>query len=285
MRITRSVLFSSGRSASRTDELLLEPVQLRRRLAAAGAGHLAVDGLLGRTAIASVFLARDTRTGRRVTVKLVDSDLAYDVGGEEFVRAIGNAQELGDPHVLLPVVGDRGAVYYVSPYAAGEPLPGYLARVQPLQLADALRITIDAARALDRWHGFGVAHADLRQENVVVQDGRILIRPPDGVTYGWDAGRRDLQRLARLCLDIFDQVVDPPDADRGWQQLREELLKAADGSGPKSWSAGHLADELMLMERHALRRGTGRPGPLHRVLAAIWCRVSRSRSRGETEAQ
>jgi hypothetical protein len=171
---------------------LVEAVALGARLEAAGAGRLAVDRFLGNTAVASVFLGHDVGDGRAVTIKLVDSDLAYDVGGAEFVRGIGSASELADPHVLPPGIGVPGAVCYVGAYASAEPLRDHLSRAQPVRFADAIRIAADTGRALGRWHALGLAHGSVRWESLLIQSGQVLLSPPDHATSGRDAQHRDV---------------------------------------------------------------------------------------------
>lgn len=253
---------------------LVEAVALGGRLEAAGAGHLRVDRFLGNTAVASVFLGHDVGDGRAVTVKLVDSDLAYDVGGAEFVRGIGSASELADPHVLPPGIGVPGAVCYVGAYAPAESLREHLSRAQPVRFADAIRIAADIARALDRWHALGLAHGSVRWETLLVQSGQVLLSPPDHVASGRDAQRRDVRVLAQLCLDLLEPSAQQPVSDGPWQRLRTTLLRAAQGSGPPSLSAERLADRLTEVEYRVTRPEAGRSTRFRRFLAAIRGRFS-----------
>ena len=252
-----------------------DPSELGQRLKASGAGYLAVDRLVGHSAVASVFAARDVREGRPVTLKLVDSDLAYDVGAPAFVRGIGSTHELRDPHVLAPASGaaGRGAIYYLGPYAAAEPLHDHLAQLQPIRFADALLIAVDTARAVDRWHSLGLAHGEVRWETLLIQSGQVLLRPPSRVSYSWDARCRDVQGLARFFLDLLDRTIQQPEGDGRWQRLRAALVREAEGSGPLSPSAGRLGDKLMAIDCQATPPEAGRTGPLCRLLAAVRLRV------------
>jgi serine/threonine protein kinase len=269
--MTRVIPFTNSRSAPGASEPWPAFLQLGRRLRAAGAGHLAIDRFLGHTAVASVFLGHDVREGQTVTLKLIDSDLAYDVGGAEFVRGIGNARELGDPRVLPPEPGPsgRGAIYYVSPYAPPEPLRDHLSHSQPMPFADALRIAVDTARALDRWHALGLAHGDVRRDTLLIQAGQIVLPPPNQMTYGWEARQRDVQALAQLCLDVLESSVQRPEEERCWQRLRAALARVAGGSGAPSLSAGRLADKLTDAEYRTTNPKAGRPR-LRRLLTALW---------------
>jgi hypothetical protein len=248
-----------------------EAGELTQRLRAAGAAHLAVDCLVGHSGVASVFAARDIRQRRAVTLKLVESDSAYDVGAAAFVRGIGSAEELGDPHILPPDwhTRGRGALYYVGPHVAAEPLTDHLMRSRPMRTADGLLIAADIARALDRWHTLGLAHGEIGWDMLLIQSGQVLLRPPSRVTYGYEPRRRDVQALARLCLDLLDQTAEPAVGPGRGQSLREVLLRAADQPGT-SLSARRLAERLTLMaELEAMRPGAERAGPLRRLLTAV----------------
>jgi hypothetical protein len=205
-----------------------------------------------------------------VTLKLVESDSAYDVGAAAFVRGIGSTEELGDPHILPPGCDtrNRGALYYVGPHAAAEPLKDYLTRSRPMRAADGLLIAADIARALDRWHTLGLAHGEIGWDMLLIQSGQVLLRPPSGVTYGYEPRRRDVQALARLCLDLLDQTAEPA-VGPGRGQSRREVLLRADQPGT-SLSARRLAERLTLMaELEAMRPGAERAGPLRRLLTAV----------------
>lgn len=245
------------------------------RLQAADIGYLAVDRFLANTAVASVFLGHDVGDGRPVTLKVVDSDLAYDVGGAEFVRSIGSTRELASPHVLPPGAGPTaaGGLCYVGPYTAPTAVREHVSPSRPLPFADAIRIAMEAARALDRWHALGLAHGNVRWETLLMQSGQVLLCPPERVTYGWDARRHDVQALARICLDLLEPSPDQPAADRRWRRLHSALLRAAEGLGPPSLSAGRLADRLTEVEYRVTRPGAGRMASLRRFLASLWGRV------------
>jgi len=253
---------------------LVEAVALGARLEAAGAGQLAVDRFLGNTAVASVFLGHEVDGGRPVTIKLVDSDLAYDVGGPEFVRGIGSASELADPHVLPPGPGIPGAVCYVRAYAPVEPLREHLARAQPVRFGDAIRIAADTARALARWHALGLAHGSVRVETLLIQSGQVVLRPPDQAVSGREAEHRDAQALARLCLDLLEPSVQEPVSDTRWQRLEAALLRAAEGADPLSLTAERLADRLTEVEYRVTQPEASRSTRFRRFVATIRGRFS-----------
>ena len=273
--MSRLIPFPGGRGGGGESKPPGDLAALNSRLQAADIGYLAVDRFLGNTAVASVFLGHDVGDGRPVTLKVVDSDLAYDVGGAEFVRSIGSTRELAEPHVLPPGGGPAtaGGICYVGPYTAPTPVREHLSRAQALPFADAIRLAMEAARALDRWHALGLAHGNVRWEGLLLQSGQVLLCPPERVTYGWDARRRDVQALARICLGLLEASPDQPAVDHRWRRLHTALLRAAEGLGPPSLSAGRLADRLTEVEYRVMRPGTGRMASLRRFLGSLWGRV------------
>jgi serine/threonine protein kinase len=275
--MTRVIPFPNSQPGPGGELAWLDLLRLASRLRAAGAGHLAVDRFLGHTAVASLFLGHDAREGRPVTLKLIDSDLAYDVGAAEFVRGIGDARELADPRILPPGPGpgSPGAICYVSPYAPAEPLRNHLSQSQPIQFADALRIAVDTARALDHWHVLGLAHGDVRAESLLIQAGQVVLPPPDRVRYGWDARQHDVQALARFCLDLLDSSSQKPEEEGCWPRLRTGLMRAAEGSGSLALSAGRLAEKLTDAQYRAAGPDVDWLGPARRFLTAVrgWVRA------------
>jgi serine/threonine-protein kinase len=136
-----------------------------------------VERLVGEGGMATVFLAKDQRHGRKVAIKTLRAELAASIGAERFLREIRLAANLQHPNVLaLYDSGEAdGLLYYVMPYIEGESLRDRLNREQQLPLHDAVRITREAAEALAYAHAHGVVHRDIKPENILLQDGHALV--------------------------------------------------------------------------------------------------------------
>jgi len=125
-----------------------------------------------------VFLARDLRHDRPVALKVLHPELAATLGPERFLREIKLAARLQHPHILS--VHDSGEtaglLWFTMPFVAGESLRERLRREKQLPIEEALRITIEAARALDYAHREGVIHRDIKPENILLTgDGDTLV--------------------------------------------------------------------------------------------------------------
>ena len=121
-----------------------------------------IERELGRGGMATVFLARDTVHGRLVAIKVLHQEIAAGVSTERFLREIRLLAALQHPHIL-PLY-DSGAVndipYYVMPFVAGESLRDRLTRDGRIPVPLALRMTSEAAAALDYANRQGIVHRD-----------------------------------------------------------------------------------------------------------------------------
>ena len=137
----------------------------------------AIEREIGHGGMAVVYLARDLRHDRTVAVKVLQPQLAEQLGAERFVREIRVAARLHHPH-LLPLYdsGDaNGFLYYVAPFLEGGSLRNRLTREGRLALGPALRLAREVADALDYAHRQGVVHRDIKPENILLEDGHAIV--------------------------------------------------------------------------------------------------------------
>jgi serine/threonine protein kinase/tetratricopeptide (TPR) repeat protein len=164
-----------------------------------------LDRELGRGGMATVYLARDLKHDRLVALKVLHPHLAAVLGPERFLREIKLAARLQHPHILsVHDSGEAGTsgsgnrrLWFTMPYVEGESLRDRLRRDGQLPVEDAVRITGEAAQALDYAHQHGIIHRDIKPENILLtRDGNVLVGdfgiaralasggavPPGGVT-------------------------------------------------------------------------------------------------------
>jgi serine/threonine-protein kinase len=151
---------------------------LRERLQNGLADRYQLDRELGRGGMATVFLAQDLRHKRFVALKVLHPGLAETLGPERFEREIETVARLQHPHILT--VHDSGEtagqLWFTMPFVEGESLRDRLSRETQLPVEVALRIAIDAARALEYAHEHGVVHRDIKPENLLLtKDGSTLV--------------------------------------------------------------------------------------------------------------
>jgi hypothetical protein len=146
-------------------------------------GPYEIQHAIGAGGMGEVYKARDTRLDRTVAIKILPEAFAADPQfRERFDREARTISQLDHPHICaLHDVGDQdGTAYLVMQYLDGDTLDQRLAR-GPLPLADALRIAIDLADALDKAHRAGVISP--RLETVEYQAHEIRGEAP-GLRFG-----------------------------------------------------------------------------------------------------
>ncbi len=174
----RALLAADARAAGILERPVpLEPVPDIAELAVeALAADYAIDEVIGRGGMATVFRAREHKHGRDVVIKVLDPGIAQLYGEERFLQEIRIAATLAHPHIvpLLDSGSAGGLLYYVMPFMDGESLRQRLAS-GALPLPEAVTILHDLAGALAFAHDHGVVHRDLKPENVFLASGHAYL--------------------------------------------------------------------------------------------------------------
>ena len=134
--------------------------------------HYRILGKLGEGGMGEVYLAEDTRLGRRVALKVLPRELAADPARKaRFVHEARVASALNHPNIVtLYDVGSEGGIdFLVMEYVAGKPL-SELIPPQGMPLKKALRCAVQIADALTSAHAAGIVHRDLKPGNVMVTE-------------------------------------------------------------------------------------------------------------------
>jgi hypothetical protein len=130
---------------------------------------------LGRGGMGQVYLARDIRLGRHVALKFLLT--TTEALRERFLVEARNTARCQHEAIVVIYEVDMwdGAPYMALEYVEGSSLAELLA-TGPVPVARALEILIAITRALDRAHGHGLVHCDLKPDNILVaRDGAIKV--------------------------------------------------------------------------------------------------------------
>ncbi len=154
---------------------------VRERLQRALGAAYAIERELGGGGMSRVFVAEDTRLGRKVVVKLLSPELGAGVSADRFEREIRLAARLQHPHIVpLLAAGDvDGLPYYTMPFVSGASLRDRL-KAGPMSAGEAQGILRDVAKALSYAHKQGIVHRDIKPENVLLSEGPAMVADGGG---------------------------------------------------------------------------------------------------------
>jgi serine/threonine protein kinase len=121
----------------------------------------------------TVFLARDTRLGRRVAIKFLHTRDRQIV--KRFVlEARATARCSHENIVIIYEVGEfHGSPFMVLEFLQGQPLHKAI-RGQRLPLTRAVEMIVPVVRALACAHEQGIVHRDLKPDNILVTDSGTI---------------------------------------------------------------------------------------------------------------
>ncbi|MEI9940874.1 MAG: serine/threonine-protein kinase [Pseudomonadota bacterium] len=133
-------------------------------------GRFRLERLLGRGSMGSVWLARHLTLDVDVAVKFIDAAFRdqKDHRGR-FALEAQAAARINSPHVVNVLdfgAEASGRLYIAMEYLQGEDVSKLLERSGRLSPATTARIVSHACRGLGRAHALGIAHRDVKPENL-----------------------------------------------------------------------------------------------------------------------
>ncbi|MFH2010282.1 MAG: protein kinase [bacterium] len=209
--------------------------------------HFRVIRQIGEGGMGEVYLARDTRLGRKVALKLIHSEIldASKALGD-FLQEARLTAAFNHPHIVT--VYHAGA-HEGRPYLALEYLEGRTLKERQeearVPLKEILRLGRSIAEALVEAHRAGVLHRDLKPGNVVLSgDGRlrvldfglarrITLEPAD-VDVRTDPGWKGASRAA---VDHEAKTMSL------WEEGATEQTGEVQGGGGVRGTPGYMAPE------------------------------------------
>ncbi len=132
--------------------------------------HYRVLSRLGQGGMGAVFLADDTRLGRRAALKLLSPEVAADPDRmHRFVQEAKLASLLTHPNVatIYEIGQDKELWFLAMEYVEGEPLSERI-RKGPMKVPEILEVAIQTADALDDAHSKGIIHRDIKPANLML---------------------------------------------------------------------------------------------------------------------
>ena len=167
-----------------------------------------------------VFVAEETRLGRRVVVKVLPPELRAGLSIERFHQETRLAASLRHPHIVpVMAAGDSadGLVYFTMPFIQGESLEQRLEREGRLPVADIVVLVREIADALAYAHANGVVHRDVKPANVLIDGGHAVVA---------DFG-------VAKAIELAQSQLDRPEHPAGAKDLPVGLTMAGVSSAPR----------------------------------------------------
>jgi hypothetical protein len=139
-----------------------------------------IESELGRGGMAVVYGALDTRLNRRVAIKVLPPDVAFNADiRERFLREAQTAAQLSHPSIvpIYTVDETNAVVFFVMALVDGESLGERLERRGACPPEEVQRVLHDVADALDYAHRNGVVHRDIKPDNIIIDraSGRPVV--------------------------------------------------------------------------------------------------------------
>jgi eukaryotic-like serine/threonine-protein kinase len=150
---------------------------------------------IGRGGMGEVYLAQDTRLGRRVALKLLPSRFTSDDDRlRRFKQEARAASSLNHPNIItIHEVGQADDVHFIATeFVEGATLRSSI-ESGGMRLYEALEIVIQVASALRAAHEAGIVHRDIKPENIMLR--------PDGYVKVVDFGLAKLSERSALTDD------------------------------------------------------------------------------------
>lgn len=203
--------------------------------------HFNVLERLGESATGELFRARDTKVGRTVALKFISAELFPDAAARTvFFDQARAAMALSHPNIatLFDVGEYEGDCYLAYEFASGITLRQECEgrSVNPRRVVE---LAVQIADALAEAHGYGLVHADLRPDTIIVTHKGSAKLLEFGMSQ-WTSGGRIRASAARA-----PQALGPDSVPVVSYMSPEQLIGGAVDARTDLFSLGVIAYEML----------------------------------------
>src|SRR5215831_8295634 len=138
--------------------------------------HYRIVSKLGAGGMGDVYLAEDTRLGRKVALKLLPTDLTDNQDRlRRFEQEARTASALNHPNILTVYeFGADGEIHFIATeFIEGETLRRHSAQ-SAMNVPKVLDVAVQVASALAEAHQAGIIHRDIKPENIMLRPNGLV---------------------------------------------------------------------------------------------------------------
>lgn len=141
------------------------------------AGRFRIANFIAAGGMGEVYKAEDLKLDRIIALKFLPKELSADRESmERFLREAKAASALNHPNIctVYDFGEDAGRAFIAMEYLEGETLSARIKK-GPLSAADALKIAVAVAGALNTAHRKGIVHRDLKPGNIMLTESGAML--------------------------------------------------------------------------------------------------------------
>lgn len=212
---------------------------------------------IGEGGMALVYKAKDQLLNRNVAIKILRPEYTND---EDFVHKFKResvaAASLSHPNIVgIFDVGEEDGIYYiVMEYVKGLTLKQYIRNNTRLNYKETLKITKQIAEALEHAHKNGVVHRDIKSQNILITDDKIVKVTDFGIARA--ASSSTMTNTERIMGSVH--YFSPEQARGGYTDQRTDIYSLGvvmyemltgrlpyDAESPVSVALKHIQDSIV----------------------------------------
>ena len=207
--------------------------------------HYRIIERLGEGGMGVVYLAQDTKLGRRIALKLLPVRFTIDAERvHRFEQEARAASALNHPNIVtIHEIGQLDASHFIAiEFIEGVTLREHLG-AGPLKVDEALAVAAQVASALTAAHAARIIHRDIKPENIMLRS--------DGYVKVLDFGLAKLTLPRTSAVDTDAQTKTPINTDPGIVMGTVNYMSPEQSRGQEVdartdiWSLGVLLYEML----------------------------------------
>ena len=249
-------------------------------------GPFRIQDVLATGGMGEVYLADDTRLGRKIALKLLPLEFTINVDRvSRFGREACAASALNHPNIVtIHEIGQAGPLHFIATeFIDGVTLRGHMTNT-PMTVGEVLDVAGQIASALQAAHDAGIIHRDVKPENIMLRrDGIVKVldfglaklTPQQAVTAVDVEGSKSLAKTNPGVVMGTVRYMSPEQA-RGQEvdartdvwSLGVVLYEMSAGRAPFAGETpSHVIVSILESEPPLLARHAGVPAELERIVS------------------